>query len=78
MELKLELKVELNTENSDNHFPGGFVGDDRNAFITEGRTEIENDIYNYLQELLRLRKEYPVLSKGKLRHIYPLMKMFMF
>ncbi|HSW56071.1 MAG TPA: alpha-amylase family glycosyl hydrolase [Ignavibacteriaceae bacterium] len=52
-------------------FPGGFFGDDRNAFNREGRTNFENDIYNYLQELLLLRKGYPVLAKGKLRHIYP-------
>ena len=52
-------------------FPGGLVGDDRNAFNKEGRTEKEDDLYEYLQELLRLRNEYPVLSKGKLRHIYP-------
>ncbi len=52
-------------------FPGGFVGDERNAFNKQGRTEVENDIYNYLNELLTLRDEYPVLSKGKLRHIYP-------
>jgi neopullulanase len=50
-------------------FPGGFSGDERNAFTNEGRTETENDIYNYLSELLELRKEYPVLAKGKLRHI---------
>ncbi len=51
-------------------FLGGFVGDDRNAFTEEGRTESENDIYNYLQELLKLRNEYPVLSQGRLRHNY--------
>ena len=33
-------------------FPGGFAGSDRNAFIESGRTEFENDIYNYLSELL--------------------------
>jgi glycosidase len=52
-------------------FPGGFVGDERNAFVQQGRTEIENDIYNYLNELLRLRDENQVLAKGKLKHIYP-------
>lgn len=52
-------------------FPGGFVGDERNAFNEKERTEAEKEIFNYLQELLRLRKNYPVLSKGKLRHIYP-------
>ena len=29
-------------------FPGGFVGDERNAFTKEGRTEFENDLYDYL------------------------------
>jgi glycosidase len=52
-------------------FPGGFAGDDRNAFTMEGRTETENDLYNYVNELFKLRNKYPSLSKGKLRHIYP-------
>ncbi|MGB5287470.1 MAG: alpha-amylase family glycosyl hydrolase, partial [Ignavibacteriaceae bacterium] len=52
-------------------FPGGYPLDDRNAFTEEGRTENENEIYDYLQELLKLRNNYPALSKGKLRHIYP-------
>ena len=43
-------------------FPGGFLGDKRNAFVSEGRTEKENEIYNYLHKLLKLRKKYPVLS----------------
>ena len=50
-------------------FPGGFPGDERNAFTEEGRTLEEKDIYNYLYELLKLRNEYPALSKGKLNHI---------
>lgn len=52
-------------------FHGGFTGDSCNAFISEGRTENENEIYDYLNELLKLRKEYPVLAEGKLTHIYP-------
>jgi glycosidase len=51
-------------------FPGGFIRDDRNGFTEEGRTQQENEIYFYLSELLQLRKENPVLAKGKLRHIY--------
>nr|MCU0364922.1 cyclomaltodextrinase C-terminal domain-containing protein [Ignavibacteriaceae bacterium] len=53
-------------------FPGGFERDVTDAFTKEGRTETENDLFNYLQELLKLRNEYPSLAKGKLRHIYPL------
>jgi len=51
-------------------FPGGFDGDDRYAFIQSERTETENEVFNYLKELLKLRTEYPVLSKGNMRHIY--------
>ena len=52
-------------------FPGGFSGDDKNAFTQSGRAEVENEIYSYLQELLKLRNEYPVLSKGTLRQVFP-------
>lgn len=51
-------------------FPGGFSGDLRDAFTTAGRTDFENEIYNYLKQLLRLRSKYPSLSRGKLIHIY--------
>ena len=52
-------------------FPGGLSGDDRNAFTPNGRTKQEDDIYNFLRELLKLRSKNPVLVKGKLTHIYP-------
>ena len=51
-------------------FTGGFAGDKRSAFFTNGRSEQENEIYDYLSELLKLRKDNPALAKGKLRHIY--------
>ncbi len=51
-------------------FPGGFENDQRNAFTEEDRTKDENEIFNYLQTLLKLRKQYPALSQGKLTHIY--------
>ncbi len=52
-------------------FPGGFEGDDHNAFSKCGRTEYENDIFNFLQNLLTLRKNYESLSIGGLIHYYP-------
>jgi glycosidase len=51
-------------------FPGGFSGDNRTAFTQDQRTSEENKIFNYLQTLLKLRKQYPALSKGKLTHVY--------
>ncbi len=52
-------------------FPGGFPGDERNAFTAGGRTEYENDIFNFLSKLLHLRKNYKSLSTGKLTHFPP-------
>jgi glycosidase len=50
------------------NFPGGFPGDERNAFEPEGRTAKENDIWQFLKEFITLRKSHPALSKGKLTH----------
>jgi len=51
-------------------FPGGFKGDEQNAFTKEGRTEGENYLFDYLRKLLELRKKHPALAKGKLTQIY--------
>ncbi|GBD87903.1 neopullulanase [bacterium BMS3Abin03] len=51
-------------------FPGGFSGDKRDAFTEQGRTDNENYIFNYVNQLLKLRNKYPVLAKGKLTQIY--------
>jgi len=51
-------------------FPGGFEGDEQNAFTKEGRTEGENYIFDYVRQLLKLRKKHPALTKGKLTQIY--------
>lgn len=54
------------------NFPGGFPGDERNAFTDEGRTEEEKETYNFLTKLIQIRNENPELSGGKLYH-YPVM-----
>lgn len=53
------------------NFPGGFPNDDRNAFTQNGRTDYENDIFNFFQKMLTLRKEHPALLKGELIHFPP-------
>ena len=52
-------------------FPGGFPNDTHNAFTQEGRIKEENDIYNFLHDLIQLRKTYPALAEGKLTHFPP-------
>jgi glycosidase len=46
-------------------FPGGFPGDARNAFTPTGRTVTENDVWNYLARLGRLRQELEPLRRGR-------------
>ena len=53
------------------NFIGGFPDDERNAFTKIGRTEDENEIFDFFQQMLKLRKEHPALAKGKLIHFPP-------
>lgn len=46
-------------------FPGGFPGDTRNAFASAGRTAEENDVWNHLAALGRLRANFTALRTGK-------------
>jgi glycosidase len=52
-------------------FPGGFPGDERDAFSASGRTGRENGIYHYLQQLIRLRRAHSALQSGKTTHLPP-------
>lgn len=46
-------------------FPGGFLGDTRNAFTQQGRTADENDVFNHLSKLGSLRRELEPLRRGR-------------
>ncbi|MFA5806005.1 MAG: alpha-amylase family glycosyl hydrolase [Melioribacteraceae bacterium] len=59
-------------------FPGGFPNDKRNAFTPEGRTKEENDIYNFLKDLIQLRQKYPALVEGKLIHFPPVNDVYVY
>ncbi|MDR3227010.1 MAG: cyclomaltodextrinase C-terminal domain-containing protein, partial [Prevotellaceae bacterium] len=52
-------------------FPGGWQNDDANAFTAEGRTDLQNDAWNYLQNLLQWRKKNDAVCTGKLIHYAP-------
>ncbi|MBL1213706.1 MAG: alpha-amylase [Ignavibacteriae bacterium] len=59
-------------------FPGGFKNDSENKFIEEGRTESENDIFNYLKKLLNIRKSNTALASGKLLHYPPMNNVYVY
>jgi glycosidase len=50
-------------------FPGGFPGDQRNAFTSTGRTADEQSVFTHTQAMLRLRREHSALRSGTLHHI---------
>ena len=50
-------------------FPGGWKEDPKNAFTAEGRTPEQQDLFAYVQALLRLRAQHPALRAGKLWHL---------
>ena len=51
-------------------FPGGFAGDARNAFTKEGRTAVENEVFEHLKLLIKLRADFPALRRGTLLQLY--------
>jgi neopullulanase len=51
-------------------FPGGWPGDAKNAFTAEGRTAEQQELFSYVQIMLRLRREHPALRSGKLWHLF--------
>ncbi|MDY3851888.1 MAG: glycoside hydrolase family 13 protein [Prevotella sp.] len=46
-------------------FPGGFPGDARNAFTKEGRSQEENDMFDWTSRLLHWRQGNDAIIKGK-------------
>ena len=51
-------------------FPGGRKEDPKNAFTAEGRTPEQQQIFETVQKLLKLRRQYPSLAAGKLFHLF--------
>ncbi len=51
-------------------FPGGWSGDPKNAFTADGRTAAQQELFTYVQSLLRVRREHAALQIGRLWHLY--------
>jgi glycosidase len=51
-------------------FPGGFPGDERSAFTRAGRTAVENEVFEHVKLLARLRAELPALRRGSVTQLY--------
>lgn len=52
-------------------FPGGWKGDSVNSFVESGRTDQQNEIFNYIKKLANYRKQSTTLQTGKLIQFVP-------
>ena len=52
-------------------FPGGWSGDTNNAFLKEGRTEGQNQYYDFTSKLFNWRKTNEAVHFGKMTHYIP-------
>ncbi len=52
-------------------FPGGWQGDDMNAFTAAGRTKEQNEVFEFVKKLLNWRKVNPVIHTGNMKHFIP-------
>lgn len=70
-----ELLMSGSKEGSDGYVrkdvKGGFPGDTVNEFTPEGRTEMQNEAWNFIRKLNHWRKDNKVIAYGKLKHFMP-------
>jgi glycosidase len=70
-----EIGMAGNKDNGDaairQDFPGGWEGDSLNAFTAAGRTQGQNDYFDFTSKLFNWRKTKPVLHFGKMTHYIP-------
>ncbi len=52
-------------------FPGGWPGDPVNAFTASGRTDAQNEYFNFTKTLLNWRKTNPAIHSGKTTQYIP-------
>jgi len=52
-------------------FPGGWPGDKSDQFTKAGRSEMQNEAWDYLQKILKWRKTSDAVMKGKMIHYAP-------
>ena len=51
--------------------PGGWPGDERSVFTKKGRTDKENEIFEFTKKLNHWRMNSPAIHEGSLVHFVP-------
>lgn len=60
--------------------PGGFPGDTTSVFTRQGRSDLQNEAYDFLSKLLKWRKSEvsDIIAKGKLKHFMPFQGLYVY
>lgn len=70
-EIKMAGEKQVGDGDIRRDFPGGWPGDEMNAFSVEGRTPEQNEVFDFVKKLLNWRKENPVIHAGAMTHFVP-------
>ena len=70
-EIMMNGTKEVTDGNVRKDFPGGFPGDDHNAFTREERTKQEQQMFSWLSRLLHWRQGNQVITKGTMTQFIP-------
>ena len=70
-EILMNGTKEVTDGNVRKDFPGGFPGDEHNAFTRDGRTKAEQQMFTWLSRLLHWRKGNDVITKGRQTQFIP-------
>ena len=70
-EILMNGTKEVTDGNVRKDFPGGFPGDQHNAFTQEGRTKAEQDMFRWTSRLLHWRQGNNVIIKGSQTQFIP-------
>lgn len=61
------------------NFPGGWPGDAVDAFTPQGREQLEvDDVFDYMRNLTRWRRDRPVVHYGQLTHFVPVNNVYVY
>jgi len=52
-------------------FPGGWDGDEKDAFTRQGRSDEQNEAFDFVKRILNWRKGNDAVQNGKLTHFLP-------
>jgi glycosidase len=70
-EILMNGTKEVTDGNVRKDFPGGFPGDERNCFTAEGRTQAQQQMFQWLSRLLHWRQGNRVITEGSMTQFIP-------